>query len=67
MKMYFLITKPFGSRDDGRSAAEVRQPVLVPRTQADDLLPYREQPWIIDRGGYRKVDPSMTRVPARRL
>jgi hypothetical protein len=65
--MYFLITKLFRSSDDGRSAAEVRQPILVPRTQADDLPPYREQPWIIDRGGPRKIDPSMTLVPVSRL
>ena len=35
----------------------------MPRTAADELPPYREQPWIIDRGGYRKIDPSMTLVP----
>ena len=43
------------------------QKVLLPRTAADELPPYRGQPWIIDRRGYRKVDPSMTLVPAGRL
>jgi hypothetical protein len=40
---------------------------LVPRTAADELPPYRGQPWIIDKHGYRKVDPSLTLVPASRL
>jgi len=34
---------------------------------ADELPPYREQPWIIDKRGYRKVDPTMTLVPANRI
>ena len=41
--------------------------ILQPRTAADELPPYRDQPWIIDRRGYRKVDPGMTLVPASRL
>ena len=53
------------------AAAGVRQVEeaarLVPRTAADELPPYRDQPWIIDRRGYRKIDPSMTLVPASRL
>jgi len=57
----------FRSKDDGQSAIQVRQPILVPRTQADELPPYRDQPWIIDKGGYRKVDPAMTFVPVSRL
>jgi hypothetical protein len=40
---------------------------LLPRTAADELPPYREQPWIIDKRGYRKIDPSMTLVPVSRL
>ena len=40
---------------------------LVPRTAADELPPYRGQPWIIDKHGYRKVDPSLTLVPLSRL
>ena len=43
------------------------QKVLLPRTAADELPPHRGQPWIIDRRGYRKVDSSMTLVPAGRL
>ena len=54
MNVFSLMTKLFRSQDDGQSAVEVRQPILVPRTQADDLPPYREQPWIIDRHGYRR-------------
>jgi hypothetical protein len=48
-------------------AVQVQKAVLLPRTAADDLPPYREQPWIIDGCGYRKIDPSMTLVPAGRL
>ena len=40
-----------------------QQSVLLPRTAADELPPYREQPWSIDRQGYRRVY-SMTTVPA---
>ena len=40
---------------------------LAPRTAADELPPYRGQPWIIDKHGYRKVDPSLTLIPASRL
>ena len=67
MNAYSLITKLFCSKDDGRSAIHVRQPILVPRTDADELPPHRDQPWIIDKRGYRKVDPAMTFVPASRL
>ena len=49
--------------NEGQTASE--HPVLLPRTAADELPPYREQPWIIDRQGYRKVEP-MTLVPADR-
>ena len=41
--------------------------LLQPRMAADELPPHREQPWIIDKRGYRKVDPSMTLVPATRI
>jgi len=67
MNPYSVITRLFRSKDDGQSAIQVRQPILVPRTQADELPPYRDQPWIIDKGGYRKVDPAMTFVPVSRL
>ena len=52
-----------------RGSAVIEHPpqVLLPRTAADELPPYREQPWLIDRRGYRKIDPSMTLVPVRRL
>jgi len=40
---------------------------LLPRTAADELPPYRDQPWIIDKCGYRKIDPSRTFVPVSRL
>ena len=56
------LLRPTNERDAVR-----QQPVLLPRTAADELPPYREQPWIIDRRGYRKVDPSMTLVPVNRL
>lgn len=67
MNAYSLMTKMLRPANDGSAAFEVRQPILVPRTAADELPPYREQPWIIDRRGYRKIDPSLTLVPASRL
>ena len=51
----------------GPTVSELQQQVLLPRTAADELPPYRDQPWIIDKRGYRKIDPSMTLVPASRL
>jgi hypothetical protein len=67
MIVYSVMTKLLRPTNDGSVAFEVRQPILLPRTSADELPPYREQPWIIDRSGYRKIDPSMTLVPASRL
>jgi len=67
MNAYSLVTKLFRATDDGSAAFQLRQPILLPRTAADDLPPYRGQPWIIDRRGYRNIDPSMTLVPASRL
>ena len=51
----------------GRTVSTLQQQVLLPRTAADELPPYRDQPWIIDKRGYRKIDPSMTFVPVSRL
>jgi hypothetical protein len=51
----------------GRTVSILPQQVLLPRTAADELPPYRDQPWIIDKRGYRKIDPSMTLVPVSRL
>jgi hypothetical protein len=51
----------------GRTVSILEQQVLLPRTAADELPPYRDQPWIIDKCGYRKIDPSMTFVPVSRL
>ena len=67
MNAYSLMTKLLSPANEGSAALEIRQPILLPRTSADDLPPYREQPWIIDRAGYRKIDPSMTLVPVSRL
>ena len=67
MNAYSLMIKLLHPTNEVSAAFEVRQPILLPRTAADDLPPYREQPWIIDRGGYRKIDPIMTLVPASRL
>ena len=67
MNVYSVLTKLLRPANEGSTAFEVRQPILLPRTAADDLPPYREQPWIIDKGGYRKIDPRMTLVPVSRL
>ena len=67
MTPYSVMTKLFRSATQVSAAFENRQPILLPRTAADELPPYRGQPWVIDRRGYRKVDPSMTFVPVSRL
>ena len=67
MNAYSLMTKMLRPANDGSAAFEVCQSILLPRTAADELPPYRDQPWIIDRRGYRKIDPSLTLVPASRL
>jgi hypothetical protein len=67
MNVYSVMTKLLRLTNVGSAAFEVRQPILLPRTAADELPAYREQPWIIDKGGYRKIDPSMTLVPVSRL
>jgi hypothetical protein len=67
MNTYSLMTKLLRPASEVCAAFEVRPPILLPRTAADELPPYRDQPWIIDRGGYRRIDPSMTLVPVSRL
>ena len=67
MNVYSLMTKLLRPTNEESAAFEVQQPILLPRTAADELPPYRDQPWIIDRGGHRKIDPSMTLVPVSRL
>jgi len=58
------LLKPSGQAEAGTQA---RTLVLLPRTAADELPPYRDQPWVIDTSGHRKIDPSMTLVPVSRL
>jgi hypothetical protein len=67
MNAYSALTNLLRSTNGEVAAVQVRKPVLLPRTAADDLPPYRGQPWIIDGRGYRKVDPGMTLVPVSRL
>ena len=67
MNAYSVLANLLRSTNEGVVATQVRQPVLLPRTAADELPPYRGQPWVIDGRGYRKVDPSMTLVPVSRL
>jgi hypothetical protein len=67
MNAYSLLANLLDPTNEGEAAVQVRQPVLLPRTAADELPPYRDQPWIIDGRGYRKIDPSMTLVPVSRL
>ena len=66
MNAYSVLANVLRFTSDG-VAIQSRQPVLLPRTAADELPPYREQPWIIDGCGYRKIDPRMTFVPVSRL
>jgi hypothetical protein len=58
MNTYFLLANLLDPTNEGKAATHVWQPVLLPRTAADELPPYRDQPWIIDGRGYRKIDPS---------
>jgi len=67
MNAYSLMIKLLRPASEVSATFEVRQPILLPRTAADELPPYSDQPWIIDRGGYRKIDLSMTLVPVSRL
>ena len=67
MNTISLLSNLLHPTNEGAAAVQVRQPLLLPRTAADELPPYREQPWMIDRRGYRKIDPSMTLVPMSRL
>jgi hypothetical protein len=59
MNVYSVLTDLLRSTND-EAAVRGRNPVLLPRTAADELPPYREQPWIIDRRGYRKIEPNLT-------
>ena len=67
MTAYSVLANLLRSTSEEVVAIQVRQPVWLPRTAADELPPYREQPWDIDRRGYRKIDPCMTFVPVSRL
>ena len=67
MTAYSLLANLLRATTHGETETQVRPTVLLPRTAADELPPYRDQPWIIDRSGYRKIDPSMTLVPVSRL
>ena len=67
MTAYSLLANLLRPANQTEVDIRVRAPVLLPRTAADDLPPYRDQPWVIDKSGYRKADPSMTLVPVSRL
>jgi hypothetical protein len=67
MTTYSLLANLLKPTNQAVVAIQVRTPVLLPRTAADELPPYRDQPWVIDKSGYRKIDPSMTLVPVSRL
>ena len=67
MNAYSVLIHLLRSPNAQVAAVQDRRPVLLPRTAADELPPYREQPWDIDRGGDRKIDPCMTFVPLSRL
>ena len=67
MNGYSVLANLLRSTSEGVVPIQARQPVLLPRTAADELPPYREQPWDINRDGYRKIDPSMTLVSVSRL
>ena len=67
MNAYSVLANLLRSTSEEVAPVQVRHPVLLPRTAADELPPYREQPWDIDRRGYRKIDPCMTFVPVSRL
>jgi hypothetical protein len=67
MNAYSVRTKLLRPSNEVSPAFEVRQPILLPRMAADELPPYREQPWVIAGRRFRRIDPSMTLVPVSRL
>jgi hypothetical protein len=67
MSTYSLLANLLHPVNEKAGAVQAGQTVLLPRTAADELPPYREQPWIIDRRGYRRIDGGLTFVPASRL
>ena len=67
MTAYSLLTTLLRPAHRAEAESQARAVVLLPRTAADELPPYRDQPWIIDKSGYRKIDPGMTLVPVSRL
>ncbi len=67
MTAYSLLANLLRATNQAEAQLQGRALVLLPRTAADELPPYRGQPWIIDRTGYRKIDARMTLVPVSRL
>ncbi len=67
MTAYSLLANLLRATNQAEAELQVRAPVLLPRTAADELPPHRGQPWVIDRTGYRKIDARMTLVPVSRL
>jgi hypothetical protein len=67
MTAYSLLANLLKATNPAEAGVLARPTVLLPRTAADELPPYRDQPWVIDRSGYRKIDASMTLVPVSRL
>jgi hypothetical protein len=67
MTAYSLLASLLRATSRARAEIQVGAPLLLPRTAADELPPYRDQPRVIDKSGYRRIDASMTLVPASRL
>ena len=67
MNAYSVLTMLLHPTNVEATSVQVEKPMLLPRTAADELPPYRDQPWIIDRCGYRKIDANLTFVPVSRL
>jgi len=66
MNPYSVLANLLSSTNEEEPAVQVRKLVLLPRTAADELPPYREQPSIIDGRWRREIDPNLTLVPMHR-
>ena len=58
MNGHFVLADLFRSLNPAGLVEPKRPHLLLPRTPADELPPYREQPSIVDGRHRRKLDPA---------
>jgi hypothetical protein len=64
MNGHFVLVDFFHSLNPTGLVEPKRSRLLLPRTAADELPPYREQPSIVDGRRRRKLDPAWSVPPA---